>query len=68
MLKRIQHAQGELEQKWPTMLQEEIEKVVHEIDGDLFAEEALDPIIKVIGVSDPEGLHHFPKLRKVDLY
>lgn len=60
MLKRIQHTQGELEQKWPTMLQEEIEKLVHEIDGYLFAEETLNPIIKIIRICDTESLHDFP--------
>ena len=49
------------------MLQKEVEELVHYRYGNLLAEKALDPVIKVVGVRDSEILHHFPQLRQMYL-
>ena len=67
MLQRIQRAQRQLEKEWPTMLQKQVEELVHYRDRDLLAEKALDPVIEVVGVCDSEILHYFPELGQMNL-
>ena len=49
------------------MLQKQVEELIHYFYGDLLAEKALDPVIEVVGVCNPEILHHFPQLRQMYL-
>ena len=50
------------------MLEEEREELVHALNRDLLAEEALDPIFEVVRIRDAQILHDLPQLRQMDLH
>ena len=60
MLESFEGAQRKFEKEWPTVLEEEREELVHALNRDLLAEEALDPVFEVVRIRDAQILHDLP--------